>query len=69
MLWESNLYRSDPSIRRGDASNTRHISVHFPRRLVPTDASSGTYYDVKPDWYSATIPQLATPTDIEGRQI
>jgi hypothetical protein len=49
MLWDSTLYRSDPSLPRCDASEARHISVHFPRSLVPTDPTSPTYYDAKPD--------------------
>jgi hypothetical protein len=69
MLWESTLYRSDPTIPRGNASDARHISVHFPRHLVPTDTTSGIYYETTPDWYTATIPFRATPTDIEGCHI
>jgi hypothetical protein len=68
MLWNSTLYRSDPSIHRGDAEDERHISVHFPRRLV-TAHSTSTYYDATPDWYTATIPTRATPADITGDQV
>ena len=68
MLWNSTLYRSDPSIQRGDAQDERHISVHFPRRLV-TSHSTSTYYDATPDWYTATIPARATPADITGDQV
>ncbi|KAI2490389.1 hypothetical protein MHU86_24173 [Fragilaria crotonensis] len=71
MLWDSNLYRSDPSLPRGSADNERHISVHFPNHLFPSTevANSALYYEVKPDWYTATIPSQAVPTDIQGRHI
>ena len=69
MLWDNNLYRSDPSVPRGDASDERHISVHFPRHLVSNDATSPIYYDAKPDWYTATLPVLATPADLAGCQV
>lgn len=70
MQWDTNLYRSDPSIPRGFAANERHIAVHFPKDLVPTSANStAIYYDTKPDWYTATIPSQAIPSDIAGRHI
>ena len=69
MLLDSTLYRSDPYVPRGKASNGRHISVHFPRHLLSHDDASPVYYDAKPDWYSATIPALATPAEIEGCHI
>ena len=62
MLWDSVLYRSDPTIPRGHSEDGRHISVHLPR-------VDGIYYDVKPDWYSATIPALAIPTDLHGTEM
>ena len=62
MLGDSNLYRSDPCLPRGDASDERHILVHFPRHLVSKDVTSPIYYDTQPDWYTATIclPLLRT---------
>ena len=69
MLWDNNLYRSDPSLSRGNASDARHTSVHFPRRLVAKDATSPIYYDAKPDWYTATLPALAIPANIDGCQV
>jgi hypothetical protein len=67
MVWDSNLYRRDPYNRTGD----RDIEVHFPQHffLPHGHDGSGTFYDSKPDWYSATIPRLAVPTDITGCQI
>jgi hypothetical protein len=67
MTWNSNLYRRDPANDTGE----RHISVHFPRQFVHANGytGSGTFYDSQPDWYSATVPRLATPTDIEGTHI
>jgi hypothetical protein len=62
MMWNSNLYRSDPLIQRGHAEDGRHVSVHFPR-------VDGIYYDAQPDWYSATIPSMAIPTDLQGNQV
>jgi hypothetical protein len=32
MIWESNLYRSNPSLPRGDEKNERHILVWHVRR-------------------------------------
>jgi hypothetical protein len=69
MMWDSKLYRSDPSLPRGRVSEERHISVHFPRRLVSNHSPPLTYYDDKPDWYTATIPSQATATDLTGRSV
>ena len=67
MMWDNNLYRCNPTIPHGQACHARHISVHFPRRLPATVASNSlVYYDNVPDWYTATIPALASPTDITG---
>ena len=67
MSWNSNLYRRDPARETGD----RQVSVHFPRQFIHSDGSIGTstFYDSHPDWYSATVPRLATPTDIAGNYI
>lgn len=70
MLWDSTLlYRSDPRVPRGDETNEHHISVRFQRHLVSKDASSPVYFDAKPDWYSATVPQCAIPGDLTGKHI
>jgi hypothetical protein len=49
----------------------RQVSVHFPRQFMHSDGSIGTstFYDSHPDWYLATVPRLATPTDIAGNYI
>jgi hypothetical protein len=57
----------DPALNTGE----QNVSVHFPRHFLHPDGSTGssTYYDSKPDWYSATVPRLAIPTDIVGTHI
>lgn len=69
MIAEGNLYRRDPTINSGE----RNVSVHFPRVLEEgtKDITSApvTFYDAKPDWFSATIPVLAAPADLTGDQI
>jgi hypothetical protein len=67
MTWDSNLYRRNPYHSTGE----RDIAVHFPQQFVGPNGipGSGIFYDSSPDWYSATIPRLATPTDITGCHI
>ena len=67
MRFDSNLYRRDPTKNTGD----RHIALHFPQHLVTTTgvSASATFYDSQPDWYTATIPALAIPTDLTGNSI
>ena len=55
----STLYRRNPSLACGDLDAGWYISVHHPR-------VDEIYYNSKPDWYSATIPAQATPTDLTG---
>ena len=62
MMHESNLYRRDPFSHSGE----RNAAVHFPRTLDQTNVS---FYENPPDWYTATIPALATPADLTGDQI
>ena len=67
MMWDSNLYLRDPH----NATGARDVTVHFPKHFVHHNGhpSSRVFYDSKPDWYSATIPRLAAPTDITGCHI
>lgn len=67
MTWDSNLYRSDPLQRTGE----RDVAIHFPQQFTRPDGTTGssTFYDCQPDWFSATIPRMAAPTDITGHQI
>jgi hypothetical protein len=67
MTWDSNLYRRDPYHSTGE----RDVAVHFPQQFVGPNGipGSGIFYDSTPDWYSATVPRLATPTDITGCHI
>jgi hypothetical protein len=44
----------------------RRVAIHFPHDL---DGTSTYSYDQQPDWYSATLPRLASPVDITGDQI
>jgi hypothetical protein len=67
MTWEETLYRRNPYTDSGE----RSVALHYPRNLVHSDGTpaSGQFYDSKPDWYTATIPRLAVPTDISGNKI
>ncbi|KAI2502698.1 hypothetical protein MHU86_11755 [Fragilaria crotonensis] len=49
----------------------RDVAIHFPQQFTRPDGTTGssTFYDCKPDWFSATIPRMAAPTDITGHQI
>jgi hypothetical protein len=62
MVWDGHLYRHNPF----DMTGERRVAIHFPHDLVGT---SICYYDQNPDWYSATLPRLATPADFTGDQI
>lgn len=64
MLWDSNLYRLNPHHRTGNCD----VAIHFPQQFLRPDgtASSSTFYDSNPDWYSATVPHFAAPTDVTG---
>ena len=67
-MWEETIYRRDPHLDSGE----RNVALHYPQHLVHTldgTPASGTFYDSIPDWYTATIPRLAIPTDITGNQI
>jgi hypothetical protein len=67
MTWEDNLYRRDPHNDCGK----RCVALHYPHTFVHSDGTpeSGTFYDATPDWYTATTPRFAIPTDITGDQI
>ncbi len=67
MTWEDNLYRRDPHNNCGK----RCVALHYPHTFVHSDGTpaSGTFYEATPDWYTATTPRLAIPTDITGNQI
>ena len=60
MVWDSNLYRRNPFHDSGE----RNVAIYFPKVIGST-----IYYDNKPDWYSATIPKLAVPSDLAGDQV
>ena len=64
LVHEGNLYRRDPFTNHGG----RSVAVYFPRTLELTHAGSSAaiYYANPPDWYSVTVPTLATPTDPKG---
>ena len=70
MVWDSNPYRHDSSIHR-HASEQRHIAVHFPQQHVESGVclEGAIFYDFTPNWYTASIPALATPADITGCHI
>jgi hypothetical protein len=67
MMWDDAIYRRDPHVNSGE----RHVSVHYPQHLVHTDGTPAecTFYDALPDWYTATIPRMAIPTDLTGTKI
>ena len=67
MLWDNALYRRNPTNHSGE----RHVSVHLKHHLAYPDGTSTNcvYFNAKPDWYTATIPRLASPTDLTGDQI
>lgn len=63
MMHESNLNRRDPFTNTGE----RNVAVHlFPRML---DRPNISFYESPPDCYTATVPALATPADLNGDQI
>ena len=62
MMHESTLYRRDPFSHSGE----RNVAVHFPRSM---HNSTAQFFENPPDWYTATIPALATPADLTGDQI
>ena len=47
------------------------VAVYFPCTIELTllGSLSAKYYENPPDWYSATVPSLATPTDLQGDKI
>ncbi len=68
MTWEDTLNRRDPH----NDSCDRCVALYYPHHaFVHSDGTpaSGKVYDAKSDWYTATIPHLAIPTDISGNQI
>jgi hypothetical protein len=68
MTWEdTTLYRRDPHMESGE----RSVALHFPQQFdhADTKIEPRSFYDSTPDWYTATIPRLASPTDIAGDQI
>ena len=67
MVFDNNLYLQNPAAHSGE----RHVAVHFPRTLLRSDATKPgiVYYENPPDWYSATVPALVTPTDLNGTHI
>ena len=67
MTWEDTLYRRDPHMESGE----RSVALHFPQQFdhADTKIEPQSFYDSTPDWYTATIPRLASPTDITGDQI
>ena len=64
MMWEDAIYRRDPHVNSGE----RSVSVHYPQHLAHTNGqpASCIFYDAIPDWYTATIPRMAIPTDLTG---
>jgi hypothetical protein len=67
MTWDDALYRRDPTNHSGE----RHVSVHLKHHLAHPNGTSTNvaFYNAKLDWYTATIPRLAAPTDLTGDQI
>ncbi len=63
MVWDGSLYRHDPFDLTG---GERRVAIHFPHDLA---GASACYYNQQPDWYSASLPRLAIPSDITGDQI
>lgn len=68
MTWEDSIYRHNP---HDSAGGERNVSVHYPKYFDNTNGliSSRIFYDSQPDWYTATIPRTAIPTDLTGDQI
>jgi hypothetical protein len=66
MMWEDAIYRQDPHVNSGE----RSVSVHYPQHLAHTNGqpASCIFYDAIPDWYTATIPRMAIPTDLTGNK-
>ena len=62
MMHGTTLYRRDPFHNSGE----RNVAVHFPRSLESPPIS---FYENPPDWYTATVPALAIPADLNGDQI
>jgi hypothetical protein len=68
MTWMDTLYRRDPYAHSGE----RNVSLQYPpQHMVHSDGtpSSQIFYNYHPDWYTATIPRMAVPTDLTGDHI
>ena len=65
MMWDETLYRFNPYAHNG---GERHISLHFPQHRAHSNGlpASSVFYTSQPDWYAASIPRMAAPTDLTG---
>ena len=64
-VFEDNLYCCDPAHDSGE----RKVAMYFPRQLALANGTYREYYTEPPDWYAATVPALAVPSDLSGDQI